>query len=688
VHRPPGSGDQAAQPLLSKATTLLIVKTRTTKHDAAWSTPSEAGPAGLCAVVLLAAIAASPRSAAASQPAPAAIDGPASAAAVRPGGSEPGRVLTIGAAVPGSRAFESLADFNSNAGCLRAGDKVLLEAGRTFIGSLQLRACTGGSTGSTPIEVRSFDPRAPLDAAKVQHEARIEGGVQARSLGVEWVRLGADEAPAGVPPPAPGLAIYRIGPLNASTVAELTVGSARLPVARAPDDPGGAAGARFFAASRIADKHGGCATAVCLQAEEAAASSAIRRAAAGAGDSDAYAVVRSSAWSLAFSPVAAFDAKTAEVRLAAPVSGEGLPATALPRTGFGFILLNSLAFLDSAGEWVFDRRTRMLYLAWNGASAAPRADETSISFAATTTAERDAGVSFSGAEGRLGLVLSHLVVSGSAGHGVRVERAAEVRIADVTVERPGQGGIAIVDVAGSAQVQRVRVRDAPDNGVLFRSARAVVLRDSVISNSGRVANQRRFGMDMNGVRASGFERISISNNRFESSGYAGVMLGEPPAGDTVNERLQVEVADNRIFGFCGALNDCGAIYVNGRDKPPPGGPLRGSVKRISNNEIAGPGGHLDGVPGERFQTMPADARNGAYVRFVGAVYLDHQASGYEITGNRISGNYEPYGWRVSNAGLMNACSKADAARCTTEGGGYACYTALLNRCNLVDAAGR
>jgi hypothetical protein len=350
--------------------------------------------------------------------------------------------------------------------------------------------------------------------------------------------------------------------------------------------------------------------------------------------------------------------------------------------------MNSLAFLDSAGEWVFDRRTRMLYLAWNAASAAPRADETGIVFAAPTTAEREAGVSFSGADGRYGLALSRLIVSGSAGHGVRIERAADVRIADLTVERPGQGGLAIVNVAGSAQVQRVHVRQAPDNGVMFRSVRTVVLRDSFISNSGRVANQRRFGMDMNGVRASGFESVSISNNRFESSGYAGVMLGEPPAGDTVNERLQVEVVDNRIFGFCGALNDCGAIYVNGRGKPPPSGPAPGSVKRISNNEIALPAGHLDGIPGERFRTAPADGKNGTYVRFVGAIYLDHQASGYEISGNRISGDYEPYGWRVSNAGRMNACSRADAVRCTAEGDGYACYTAQLSRCNHVGAAGK
>jgi hypothetical protein len=213
-----------------------------------------------------------------------------------------------------------------------------------------------------------------------------------------------------------------------------------------------------------------------------------------------------------------------------------------------------------------------------------------------------------------------------------------------------------------------------------------MVRDSGFSAVGQLANQRRLGMDMNGIRASGFESLAIVQNQIAGVGYAGIMLAE--SAETGAPRQQVEVADNRIDGFCQRLNDCGAIYVNGRDKTASPDVGNGD-KRIVGNVIAAPGGEVDGTPGQHLTAPESQRRTGAFTRYVAAVYLDHRASGYDVSGNRISGHYEPNGWRLSNAGLMNACSRAEARRCVAAGSGaYRCYTAPLDGCNSVSPAGR
>jgi hypothetical protein len=64
-----------------------------------------------------------------------------------------------------------------------------------------------------------------------------------------------------------------------------------------------------------------------------------------------------------------------------------------------------------------------------------------------------------------------------------------------------------------------------------RVARQAAVRDSRFAAIGQPANQRRFGMDMNGIRASGFESLTIVRNEITGVGYAGVMLSESAEQD-------------------------------------------------------------------------------------------------------------------------------------------------------------
>ncbi len=604
------------------------------------------------------------------------------------------RTFVIGSAeVQGAQRFETLGDFNRKVRCVLPGDKVLLQEGRTFVGVLRLRACSDPGTSDRSIEVRSFNPRAPHDAMVVHSNARIDSAVPVGSLGLDWVQVGFEQLPKTIPRPIGSLAIYRLGPLKGDeNVAEVFMGMTRLLLARAPSEPLRGDRGRFFRSSQITGGERGCPSVACLRTSDPAAIELIKQTASTpAGIGEVYAVVRSSPWSLAASLVVDLDRSTGEIRLAKAIAGVGMPASSLPIPGFGFLLVNSLSFLDSHGEWYFDRGSRILYLAWDAAMAgSPSADSASLVFASAKGGEyfthADAGLSFWGNAAekadRYKLSISNLTIVRSAGHAIRTYRAPNVSVTDVRVNQSGQSGIAVGEIGGRAEVLRSTILNSASNGIFVSLSSEVVLHDNKIFDSGQLANQEQFGMDMNGVRAGSFARISIARNEIVGSGYAGVMLSEPAAGDALAYSVGIDVSGNKISAFCKMLNDCGAIYINGRQKTGdvPSAAER-SVKRIIGNEIKSPIGNMDGAPGRAEGGEFSNAKNGAFVRMLGAVYLDHRAGGYDIADNRITGDYQPYGWRIFNKGVQNSCSRALIKECSTKGEGYSCYTPHLEACN-------
>jgi hypothetical protein len=608
--------------------------------------------------------------------------------------SSDGRIFVLGSIEEtGVIRFSDLAEFRRNVPCVRPGDKVLLEAGQTFVGSLRIRVCGDAGLSDRPIELRSFERHAPFDATVAQRQVIIDSAVPAPSLGLRW-QDAQDSLPAGTPRPSGSTRIYRIGPLSAEPV-ELFYNNTRLKLARAPSEPLVSAGTRFFRASHImATGSGGCPYALCVRTSDRIALEQIKRAAASAQIAAVYAVVRNSPWSFAHSRVAVLDEPTGEIRLNDAIAGEAMPTRVLPIAGYGFALFGSAAFLDSPGEWYFDRGNRMLYLAWDPTAqhGPPATGRSAITFASPPGYDfhthEDAGVAIWGnphqPDGRYTVSISRLTVVHAARDAIRAYWVPNVRVTNVHVSQPGQGGIALYEVSGRAEVAESIVSDVPNNGITASTVGELLIRDNTISACGTIANQKRFGMDLNGIRAAGFASATIVNNVIEGSGYAGVMLAEPSASHPDHSKPDIEIADNRLSRFCALLNDCGAIYVNGKQKLSGSAPFAVvATKRIIRNEVELPLGNLDGVPGRQAVRDPAVDKSGAFVRMVGAVYLDHGASGYDITGNRVAGSYEPYGWRVFNKGSLNTCSRAVADQCLRHGDGYRCYTKSLDECNLV-----
>ena len=66
-----------------------------------------------------------------------------------------------------------------------------------------------------------------------------------------------------------------------------------------------------------------------------------------------------------------------------------------------------------------------------------------------------------------------------------------------------------------------------------------------------------------------------------------------------------------------------------------------------------------------------------------AVFLDFDASGYDITGNQIRGHYTPFGWRLFYQGTANACSRDGVDECSAVQKQADCYLRQLNRCNVI-----
>jgi hypothetical protein len=603
------------------------------------------------------------------------------------------RTFTIGAAAIANSAFyPDLDTFGKAIRCIRAGDRILLEEGKVFRGRLQLTTCADSVKSSGIIEVRSFNPAAPFDAAMVRSSAMIDAATDARALRLKWEQQRADELPAAISPPRGALAIYKLGPFS-QDVAEVFYGGKRLLLARAPSEPDVASMSRFARITRITSRQDGCEASVCLNTAEAATELALRHALSKAGDvAGLYAVVRTSPWSFARSSVSDIDVKTGEIRLAQPVSGPGFSAQTPPTSGYGFMLLNSPAFLDRRGEWYFDRATRMLYMVWDMASP-PLDQQTQITHSTQAGNDKfkheDAALSFWGNPNSNGesykVDISHLTIRHSAGHGVRVLHVPDLRIAHIAVEQPRESGIAVHAVQRSVEIASSSVIDAPGNGITVSSARTVRIESNKVSKAGYLANQNRLDMELNGIRAGGFQTAYIARNTIASVGYSGVLLSEPPAtlGNDVPP-FAIEVVENVVSDFCRLLNDCGAIYVNGslnasnRETTSPG-----TIKRIAGNEISLPGGNLDGAPRLAMPAFSSNRTSGAYVRMVGAVYLDHSASNFDVHDNKVAGKYEPYGWRVFNKGLFNACNRQEMMACGPTEAAYQCHTQGLDKCNSV-----
>lgn len=584
--------------------------------------------------------------------------------------------------------FRDLAAFAGQVKCLGVGDHLLLQRGATLSGALHLRLCEGATTGGV-IEIGAF--QAPGASAAGATPATLTQAEPATS----WQRLDAAQSRQAAPRLPAGLTLLALD-TDASRVVEVFAADQRLLLARSPNTD--ARGPRFETINTSAESGPDCSAVVCVNAGRNDTAAALASSSE-PFDKDAgpYAIVRASPWSYAYAPIQGVDASSGKVLLAGRIHGSGEPTSILPSAGYGLVLVNHSALLDSHGEWFHDRAKRRLLLAWDerGHGAFDQRqirivpDRTQPS---VRTLFLGAGIGFwadtKNAAGKdIALEIRDVRVEHAAGDAIRVVGMPRVRIDNVGVVQPSSNGIAITASALEARVTRSRVNRAPNNGIVLSSQGSVLVDGNRVVGAGQIANQRRMGMDFNGIRVNQSRDLRVSGNEVSGTGYAGILTAEPPWDRPDRPKdLRVEVLDNRISTFCTLLNDCGAIYINGNQLRNPGVTANEGKRIVKGNVISDPHTLMDGLP-RPGASAPAGVRlpTGTAKRMVAAIYLDHGASGYDVADNQVTGHYEPYGWRIFNSGVLNSCSRADVERCTGSQGAYSCYTLALEKCNRVTA---
>ena len=595
--------------------------------------------------------------------------------------------------VAGARSFATPAAFTEAVKCVRGGDRVWLESGRSFRGRLKLAECSGGDSGTLqPIEVRSVDPRQPQDRAA--RPARLIGSDNAATLGLAWRPVPAADASALGIAPRSGTRLLALGPLP-RVATGLLLGDRWLPSASHPNADAATGLAPMVATSTLAAQGSGCSVALCLTTADADTLQLLQRLQATDQRNWPLVVFRNSPWSLSRHTLSEIDADRGTLRSADPAFGGGLPTGKLPDVGSGLLLLGAPLLIDQPGEWAFDAVTSTAYLLQAAADPVPDAAATELLLLHDSGNDSfmfaNATLAFWGrmkqGNGGQEVQIDNIAVQGASGSGVRVLQSGRITLSRLDVRQAGDNGIVVFQAGGPVAMLDNQVGDVARNGIVVNAAAELQVRGNRIQRAGQIRLQSGLGMDFNGIRASGFSTVAVEDNTISDVGFAAISLGEPRPGPGVAESLQVRVAGNRINGFCRLLNDCGAIYVHGQ-VPASSKPAAVSQRRkqIVGNRIERPLGNLAGLPLQVRKGPVGSDKSGSWRRFVAAVYLDHGASGYDIADNEVAGLYEPYGWRVFNRGVGNSCDAAALAQCSV--GGYACYTGALERCNRTAAATR
>lgn len=580
----------------------------------------------------------------------------------------------IGSGGPGdARAFPTLAAFAAAVSCLEAGDRVLIGGGVVHQGTLRLAPCQPDAQGTVTIQGTG-------DA-----KGRIVPAVGSQALGVEWAPAPAGE---GTAPRREGVALFVLGPLKAPVI-QVDVDGLDSGPAAAPDQRGARA-PRTMLLSSVRTQRDGCNAWMCLGSDDPAWARQVQAMAGVAAERWPELVLRNSPWSFTRHRVAAVDGARGEVRIAAAEGSTGVAEDRdFVEPGFGAMFVNGAGTLDQPGEWVFDEIARRLTLAMPaGTNAAELAARVRVALDLPGRATLPA-LAFE-TEGRrtapgLTLVLRNLDIAQAAGSALRVHGIGQVEITRNRLRDAAEHGIHVSEAARVSIVDN-EIEDTGNNGILVTDAKQLEVRGNRIRNAGRIGVQPALTMQFNGLRATGFVRADIRENDIAHVGFAGIMLGERGAFDRGSGLSpQLVVAGNTVAHFCQMLNDCGAIYINGggkgRDKPEPVDP--GVEKRVVNNRIADPEPNLQGLPAGRTDRSAPRNRTGAWVRMVGAVYLDHGASGYDVRGNTVAGEYTPFGWAIFNGGIENACTRPAVAQCKAGPKAYRCYTDALAQCNQV-----
>jgi hypothetical protein len=427
--------------------------------------------------------------------------------------------------------------------CVRPGDEIQLEEGRSHYGRLKLREC-GDTAGmaSGPLVIRSYragEARSSAPAAKRTPTWIIPS----QRPSAEWERVARPRFRGKVVQHLVGRPVYRVRTLE--PVRELYYRMIKLPLAREPSIAlGNAAAATYRTIAQLWEyAPDGCQAGYCVRLQKPL--EALRRYGFGA---EAYAVFRDSPWSKRRIPItwvnpdrgnsfaAGHLVRGAQgqrhVRVDESLRSPWTGGQLMTGPGWGVALYNTLALMDAPGEWYYDPAEKYLYLHFAASSgnpllvdARPQRKHTLIGIDEDRAGSerwmyQNAAVSFVGrTKGQVTAVEMHNIrVVTSAGGGIRIMRVPRVDLRHVSVYGTNGEGIALSEIGDAVLIQSTRVKSSGTNGIKIYDAPVVELFGNTIENSGLLGHPDSYGMNANGARIMRYARLAVAGNDVANSG--------------------------------------------------------------------------------------------------------------------------------------------------------------------------
>jgi len=524
--------------------------------------------------------------------------------------------------------------------CFQGGDRIFLRAGSYFRNELKIVPCSGAS-GTIAVNRYGAGNNPYIIPSK-----RVD------TDGLAWQKVNNPTVKGQVVTYLKNKPIYRIGPLDRK-VKQVYFNDQRMMLARSPNDQkGNGKTPNYYTINKIWENDpNGSGLQTFINYDHLDNPEEYDNPQTNSGfisineygvQSTTQAIIRTTNWSFRKIKVSGANLETkgfySSESLRAAVSGDLDPTSRLQvRKGFGFVLVNSLLFLDRDREWYYDPESKYLYL-WAPDSLKPSARSVEVVFD-----DQVSSVEANFFNNPISLTIRNLNIFQSARAGIKVIQGKSVDIRNVRISTSEETGISIWKMSGKVHIQGVTINRSAGSGLVVSSAQGQInIWNNNVNYSGSLANQSRdLGFNMYGIRAGGggAKHVSIVGNTVNSSGYSGIIPGMGNNG--------FYVAANTVKNSCTILNDCGALYINGKDTLNWPSSQKGR-QWFYNNTVEGTVGNINGTP------------NGFYPAAIG-IYLDHGMSFTHVVRNKIRGTNSFIGAIFVNQGNYNSVRRNNIA---------------------------
>ena len=537
--------------------------------------------------------------------------------------------------------FNSIQDMKSALGerpCLRGGDKVLLQKGYTYRGSLSFVACRDSGrdkiwirsygTGKAPI-INSSDTLASLTSADFEKVSAVNvNGKRTQLNGKDIYRIKLPEVSADMNSVVNQLVFTGGGKIQ------------QLALARSPNTSSLQRYDGHYEIEEVINEQR-------LVAVEDAFSFVNEF---GYSD-DIRFIMRQTNYTYNEIPVSNI-VNNRVVMMGKKVHDE----MGRQHRGYGFFMSNSIAFLDKPGEWYFDKDTRYLYMIATDRRK-PNKNRLEVNFKLTDAGGVDrtpSNINLSaGSDFHFNVYVNGLELRNSASSGVKfasglnTSKNKRLFVNRIYVNRPAEYGV-FVHSAQDVSVSNSKFHHVPANGIhLTRIHKVARVANNKFWRVGSLQNQTHLVGNFNAIYVARYITAYIVDNQIREVGSNGItahtpyksIVPEVPGGGTLF------LSRNTIDTFCLMIHDCVAIALNPgyaqRDKN-----LEGS-QLVTHNRIVNGIGNYNGtrIPSRKV--------------WLAAIRVDHNGENYIVADNLIDSITDSAlkGLIIFHGGITNRASR-------------------------------